>query len=59
MYIITYVLIPELRNYYLQTDVFLLINLGYRAPIVVLMSTTCLKSMSTVIHLIAVCIFCL
>lgn len=33
----TYVLISELRYYDLQTDVFLLINLGYCAPIVLLL----------------------
>lgn len=33
----TYVLISELRHYDLQTDVFLLINLGYCAPIVLLL----------------------
>lgn len=33
----TYVLISELRNYDLQTDVFLLIDLGYCAPIVLLL----------------------
>lgn len=32
----TYVLISELRNYDFQTDVFLLVNLGYCAPIVLL-----------------------
>lgn len=35
--IITYVLISKLRNYDLQTDVFLLINLSYCASIVLLL----------------------
>lgn len=34
----TYILVSELGNYDLQTDVFLLINLCYRAPIVLLKS---------------------
>lgn len=34
----TYILVSELRNYDLQTDVFLLINLCYCAPIVLLKS---------------------
>lgn len=35
----TYVLISELRNYDLQTDVLLLVNLGYCAPVVLLVIT--------------------
>lgn len=34
----TYILVSELGNYDLQTDVFLLINLCYCAPIVLLKS---------------------